>query len=296
MCGVCIPEAFAGLVPNDHRESSDLSFLTKSLPYNSFADHDPLTSIKSYLYKNIGGGGYSSFAKSFLCHTPENSPLTPAIATDPKTPSRKSFPCHTSETPRVPSAGHHSAFLFVDFPFLHDKLHVFQHPNVFERIPRNRDDVRVFPGLEGSEQIRLAQQIRSAARGGLNGLHRRHAVLHHERKLAGVDSMRANARIRSERHLHSRAHGLREIAPLNLAQVAVVFQEIRRRLVFLRGVLDAFLVVNIHVEVGAMLLGKGDAFVVNERGMLDRGDSGADGILNALGCVRVSFDAQPEVA
>jgi len=68
---------------------------------------------------------------------------------------------------------------------------------------------------------------------------------------------------------------------LNLAQLAVVFQEIRRCLVFLRGVLDAFLIVNIHVEVGAMLLGKGDAFVVNERGMLDRGDSGADGILNA---------------
>src|SRR5467141_3739211 len=141
MCGVCIPEAFAGRVLNDHRESRDLSFLPKSLPYNSFADPHPLTSIKSYLYKNIGGGGYSSFAKSFLCHT--------------------------SETPRVPSAGHHSAFLFVDFPFLHDKLYVFQHPNVFQRIPRNRDDVRVFPGLERSEQIRLAQKIGSVARRGL---------------------------------------------------------------------------------------------------------------------------------
>ena len=35
----------------------------------------------------------------FRCHRSENSPVSPAIATLPKTPSRKSFPCHTSETP-----------------------------------------------------------------------------------------------------------------------------------------------------------------------------------------------------
>jgi len=86
-----------------------------------------------------------------------NHPLSPAIATDPKTPSRKSFPCHTSETSGGLSASRISALLFVDFPFLHDKLHVFQHADVFHRIPRNRDNVRVFPGLERSEQIRLAQ-------------------------------------------------------------------------------------------------------------------------------------------
>jgi len=42
---------------------------------------------------------------SFPCHTSENSPVSPAIATDPKTPSRKSFPCHTSDTPRVAILG-----------------------------------------------------------------------------------------------------------------------------------------------------------------------------------------------
>src|SRR5260370_4659995 len=40
------------------------------------------------------------FAKSFPCHTSENSPVSPAIATDPKTPLSKSCICHTSETPR----------------------------------------------------------------------------------------------------------------------------------------------------------------------------------------------------
>jgi len=33
--------------------------------------------------------------KPCICHTSGKSPVTPIIATDPKTPSRKSFDCHT---------------------------------------------------------------------------------------------------------------------------------------------------------------------------------------------------------
>jgi hypothetical protein len=39
------------------------------------------------------------FPKSFPCRTSENSPVSPAIATDPKTPFSKPCVCHTSETP-----------------------------------------------------------------------------------------------------------------------------------------------------------------------------------------------------
>src|SRR6266568_1491639 len=38
--------------------------------------------------------------KCFPCHTSENSPVSPTIATDPKTLVSKSCICHTSETPR----------------------------------------------------------------------------------------------------------------------------------------------------------------------------------------------------
>ncbi len=61
---------------------------SKSLPFNSFADRHPLNPVASIFYKNIGGRGYSwrsSSPKSFPCHTSENSPVTPTIATDPKT-------------------------------------------------------------------------------------------------------------------------------------------------------------------------------------------------------------------
>jgi len=37
--------------------------------------------------------------KFFLCHTSRISPATPLFATDPKIPPRKSFPCHTCDTP-----------------------------------------------------------------------------------------------------------------------------------------------------------------------------------------------------
>src|SRR6266567_5023716 len=50
----------------------------------------------------------SRFPKFFPCHTSENSSVSPAIATDPKMPSRKPFACHTSETPRAGSQ--HSNF------------------------------------------------------------------------------------------------------------------------------------------------------------------------------------------
>ena len=39
------------------------------------------------------------FPKFFPCHTSENSPVSPGIATDPKTPFSKSCICHTSEPP-----------------------------------------------------------------------------------------------------------------------------------------------------------------------------------------------------
>jgi len=55
---------------------------------------------KSFTYLVTSSRSCFLFSKSFHCHTSENSPVSLAIATDPKMPSRKSFSCHTSETPR----------------------------------------------------------------------------------------------------------------------------------------------------------------------------------------------------
>ena len=44
-----------------------------------------------------------------------------------------------------------------------------------------------------------------------------------------------------------------------------------------------------------MLLGERDAFIVDERRVLDGGDARADRILDALGSMRMRRDAQAEI-
>ena len=75
----------------------------------------------------------------------------------------------------------------------------------------------------------MTEQIRSIDGSGLYGLEGGHSILDHERELAGVDTMGANARVRSEGHFDPGAHGFAEVAPLGLGQIAIVLQEIRRR-------------------------------------------------------------------
>src|SRR5213080_3735067 len=53
-------------------------------------------------------------AKSCVCHTSENSPVTPIIATDPKMRSRKSCVCHTCDP--LPRPPFHLLLLFLLSP------------------------------------------------------------------------------------------------------------------------------------------------------------------------------------
>src|SRR5713226_1445617 len=65
---------------------------------NSFGIH---TSSKTHKIPLVNSfESMQHFSKFFPCHTSENSPVTPLVATDPKSPSRKPFVCHTSETLR----------------------------------------------------------------------------------------------------------------------------------------------------------------------------------------------------
>jgi hypothetical protein len=121
--------------PSFHHHHSQPS---KSHRIISFADPHPLTLLESYRFKNMAGRGYSLRSelriatlpqllrggdpdpvgtfrranfphppKSFPYHTSENSPVSPTIATLPKTDVSNPCVCHTSETPRgVSSLAH----------------------------------------------------------------------------------------------------------------------------------------------------------------------------------------------
>ena len=74
----------------------------KFFPLIPFADPHTLNPYAAILYKKMAGAGPSQRTVSlefFPCHRSENSPVSPAVATLPKTPYRKSFACPTSETP-----------------------------------------------------------------------------------------------------------------------------------------------------------------------------------------------------
>jgi hypothetical protein len=61
---------------------------------------------------------YHLAGNSFRCHRSENSPVSPAIATLPKTVAHKSFPCHTSEPPGWSFSGFHHYQRFCHYPFV----------------------------------------------------------------------------------------------------------------------------------------------------------------------------------
>ena len=70
-----------------------------------------------------------------------------------------------------------------------------------------------------------------------------------------------------------------------------MLQKVRRGSSLLAAFLNTFFVINVHVEVGAMLDGHGDRFIVDHLGMLDGRGSRQDRIFNSLGSVSMYSDA-----
>src|SRR5260370_15706926 len=93
-------------IPLSHYPATRLS--PNSFHLNLFADLYLLNPVGSVFYRNVRGGGAVSPFKllaskaltALFATLPENPPVSLIIATLPKSPSRKPFICHTSETPR----------------------------------------------------------------------------------------------------------------------------------------------------------------------------------------------------
>ncbi len=74
-----------------------------------------------------------------------------------------------------------------------------------------------------------------------------------------------------------------------------MFKKVPRNLVVLARFLNAFFIVNVHIEISAVLLGECNAFVIDQRGMLNGSDTGADGVLDTFWGVRVGFHSKTEI-
>src|SRR5579862_7473984 len=174
-------------------------------------------------------------------------------------------------------------WVFVDFGFFHDEGDVLDGADVVERVVGGGDDVGVFAGLDAAENFGFAEQVGGAGCGGLDGLHRCHAVLHHESELADAAIVFAHACIGAEAELHTSVQFFREILALLFAEIAIVFEKVGGHAAVFAFLLNALVVVDIHIEISAVLFGERDAFIVDERGVFDAGDAGANGVLDAVG-------------
>ena len=81
-------------------------------------------------------------------------------------------------------------------------------------------------------------------------------------------------------------------APIALG---IVLEKVLRRRPVAPALLDAFFVVDVHVEVGAALLCQGQTLFVNHGGVFHRRHSGANGVLDSLRRVGMRGYAQPEL-
>ncbi len=103
----------------------------------------------------------------------------------------------------------------------------------------------------------------------MDGLRRSHAELHHVEKLFGIVTMRINASVSTEGHFGSGFDGFLEVFPLHAAH-HFFFLYIFFRQSELNGFAEnVIVVVDVHVQICAMILGQADSFVVNQAGVFD---------------------------
>ena len=182
------------------------------------------------------------------------------------------LPCHI-----IPNHG--AAF--------HHEFHGFQGAHVGERVAVNRDDIRIVACLEGTDFSGPAHRIGGVDRGGLNGIDGLHAPLDHFGELFGIVTVGINAGVGGKRHFCACLKGTAKIFALHAPDFLFFLDRFRQHAGLCAFLKNVIVVVNVEVEIGAVLLGKRDAFVVDQAGVLDRIDARANGVFDGLRAVRM---------
>src|SRR3984957_11786395 len=92
------------------------------------------------------------------------------------------------------------SILLVDVALFHDEADILEQFDVGQRVAANRDQIRQLAALDRPQLVRDSQQVGIGDGGGLNGLHRRHPIVHHESELAAGLSERRNPAVAAKAH------------------------------------------------------------------------------------------------
>src|SRR6267142_6370065 len=143
--------------------------------------------------------------------------------------------------------------------------------------------------LDGFENVYVGERVAT------DGVERLHTPLNHLAELSRVVAVGVDAGIRAESYLRAELKSMAEILTLQAADFLFLFYGFREHSHFRAVLRNVVVVVNVEDEKGAVLLGEGDAFVVDQAGMFDGVDAGADGVLDGLRAVGVRGDLATEL-
>src|SRR5258707_5331582 len=175
---------------------------------------------------------------------------------------------------------------------LQDKFYVFEDGRVFERIAVDGDDVGEISAFNCSGFH--ADQIGCVDGGGLDGVDRLHAPLDHFAELFGVVAVRIDAGVAAESDFGSCFESFTKVFALQAANFLFFFDGVGEHARFFAHLENVVVVVDVEDKIRAVLFGEGDAFVVDEAGVLDGIDAGTDRVLDGLCTVGVCGDFAAE--
>src|SRR5262249_25828951 len=177
---------------------------------------------------------------------------------------------------------------------LDDDRHRFQDMDVGERIAIDRDQGGVAARGNRTDVRGPTERLGRTAGRRLDGLHRSHPPLDHLGELPRVQAVWIDARVGAEQHLYTcgmcGAKGLALLAADDL----LLRQALGKHSVpFALGKV-VVVIVDVHVEPGALFLRELETLGIGEARVLDGIDTGAQRIVDAIGAVRVHGHPQPE--
>src|ERR1700730_10488928 len=171
---------------------------------------------------------------------------------------------------------------------LHYEFHGFENVDIGGRVASDRDDVGVAARLDQSDFIGLADEVSGFDRGGLNGVDRFHAPLHHFGELFGVIAVRIDSGVCAEGHPgDSGLPGVAKIFTLKAADLLLFFDRFGKHAGLGAFLKDKVIVIDVEHQIGAVLFRKGDAFVVDQTAVLDGIDARAYRVFDRLRAVSV---------
>src|SRR3569833_2502020 len=169
-----------------------------------------------------------------------------------------------------------------------------QYADRIERIAGHAGHVPVAPHSDRPDGTRSAEGFPGSHGGCLERLQWRHPPGDHRYELPGVGPMRVDAGVGAKQHFDTRLGRRPERLTLLATDHPLLFERFFEHAVLLAFGQDVVIVVDVHVEVGAVHQGEIDRLGVRQARMLDGIGTRPDGGLDAIGTVRVYGNLQTQ--